>query len=208
MTDIDDVIKSTHREIGEHRIEGHEATGTVVLRRSYHTTAEDLWGAVTEPERLRRWFLPVSGDLREGGSYQIEGNAGGRILDCAPPRLLRVSWVYADMASQLEVRISADGDQAVLELEHGGIPDGFFEGIGTGWDPALWTLDLHLRGELADDLGDRLAAGDIPPDVQEFFARSAQEWHAIAVAAGKTGLLGPDSQTGPDGGPDPDPNAG
>ena len=33
------------------------------------------------PERIPRWFLPVSGDLRLGGRYQLEGNAGGEVLE-------------------------------------------------------------------------------------------------------------------------------
>ncbi|MFC5754565.1 SRPBCC family protein [Actinomadura rugatobispora] len=195
MTDIDDAIKPTHREIGERKIEGYDATGTVVLRRAYDTTAEDLWDAVTDPARLARWFLPVSGDLRPGGTYQIEGNAGGEILECAPPRLLRVSWVYGDLNSHVEVRISAEGGQAVLELEHGGVPEGFFEGIGGGWDPAVWALDQHLRGLLPEDLADRMKAGEVPPVLQEIFARTAEEWHAVAVAAGKEGLKGPGADT-------------
>jgi uncharacterized protein YndB with AHSA1/START domain len=195
MTDTDEAIKATHRELGERKIEGFDATGTVVLRRTYDTSAEDLWDAVTDPARLARWFLPVSGDLRAGGTYRIEGNAGGEILECAPPRLLRVSWVYGDLSSHVEVRISSDGGRAVLELEHGGVPDGFFEGIGTGWDPALWALDQYFLGLLPDDLADRMRAGEVPPEVQEFFAASAREWHAIAVAAGKEGLMGPGSET-------------
>ncbi|GAA2397733.1 SRPBCC family protein [Actinomadura vinacea] len=193
MTDITDLINATHREIGERKIEGYPATGTVLLRRAYDTTAEDLWEAVTTPSRLERWFLPVTGDLRPGGTYQIEGNAGGEILECDPPRLLRLSWVYGDMASHLEARISSKDGQAVLELEHGGLADGHFEGVGGGWDPALWALDQYLRGVLPEDLGDRMRAGDIPEEVQEIFARTAQEWHEVAVAAGKEGLLGPGS---------------
>jgi hypothetical protein len=31
--------------------------------------------------------MPISGELRVGGSFQLEGNAGGEILTCEPPRL-------------------------------------------------------------------------------------------------------------------------
>mgnify|MGYP002779413394 CR=1 FL=1 len=40
----------------------------VVARRPYPAPAADVWAALTEPDRLRRWFLPVSGDLRPGGA--------------------------------------------------------------------------------------------------------------------------------------------
>ena len=48
-----------------------------------------MWDACTDPERIGRWFLPVSGDLRLGGRYQLEGNAGGEILRCEPPTCSR-----------------------------------------------------------------------------------------------------------------------
>ena len=53
---------------------------TVVLRRTYAADIADVWDALTNIERIPRWFLPVSGDLRLGGRYQFEGNAGGRIV--------------------------------------------------------------------------------------------------------------------------------
>jgi uncharacterized protein YndB with AHSA1/START domain len=53
-----------------------------------------VWDACTDPDRLNRGFLDVTGDLRLGGSYQLEGNAHGEILRCSPPRLLAVSWIY------------------------------------------------------------------------------------------------------------------
>jgi Activator of Hsp90 ATPase homolog 1-like protein len=76
MTDITSLINDTHREIGERRIAGSEVR-TVVLRRSYDAPIEDVWDACTDPDRLNRWFLPVTGELRVGGRYQLKGNAGG-----------------------------------------------------------------------------------------------------------------------------------
>ena len=55
----------------------------------YDTTLDDLWDACTNAERIPRWFLPVSGELRDGGRYQLEGNAGGTIERCDPPTRLR-----------------------------------------------------------------------------------------------------------------------
>src|SRR5215213_9940401 len=57
----------------------------VTMAREYPTSVEDLWDAVTNAERIPRWFLPISGDLRVGGRYQLEGNAGGVVERCDPP---------------------------------------------------------------------------------------------------------------------------
>ncbi|MER5177460.1 hypothetical protein ABT009_03625 [Streptomyces sp. NPDC002896] len=58
--------------------EGHART--VLVRRTYDAAIEDAWDACTDPRRISRWFLPVSGDLRLGGHYRPEGNASGGIL--------------------------------------------------------------------------------------------------------------------------------
>ena len=49
----------------------------VTVSRSYPAELADVWDACTNPEPIPRWFLPVSGELKEGGRYQSEGNAGG-----------------------------------------------------------------------------------------------------------------------------------
>ncbi len=66
----------------------------VTLERTYATAIDDLWDAITNPERLPRWFLPVSGDLSPGGHYQLEGNAGGTITECEPPGYFVATWEF------------------------------------------------------------------------------------------------------------------
>ena len=88
-----------------HRSVAHDANPDevvrVTLRRTYPTDPADLWDALTRPERLARWFSPVGGDLRVGGTFQIENNAAGEVLACEPPTLLRTTF----------------GDAAALDLE-------------------------------------------------------------------------------------------
>src|SRR3546814_4343737 len=40
-------------------------TKIAVATRTYPTDQADLWDAVTNPDRIPRWFLPVSGELVE-----------------------------------------------------------------------------------------------------------------------------------------------
>ena len=60
--------------------------------RTFAADAENIWDAVTNPERLDRWFLPVTGDLELSGRYQLEGNAGGEITRCEPCETLELTW--------------------------------------------------------------------------------------------------------------------
>lgn len=58
----------------------------LLIRRRYQASPEDVWDALTDPDRVVRWFLPVTGDLRVGGRYSLEGNASGGIVHCDRPR--------------------------------------------------------------------------------------------------------------------------
>jgi uncharacterized protein YndB with AHSA1/START domain len=182
MIDIEHEIAEIHRQV--ERRDGDEAPEVgVVVRRVYDADPADVWDAITDPDRLRRWFLPVSGDLREGGTFQLEGNAGGRILRCEPPRLLTVT--FGSETSVVELRLQPSGDQTVVSLEHvvplemAGSGAGALFG-GPGWDGALLGLGLHLRGEVTDD---PVAAASSPEGI-EFSRQSAHAWLATVETSG------------------------
>jgi uncharacterized protein YndB with AHSA1/START domain len=91
MINITSQIDAIGREVSRRQgVDGEEIA--VLIRRSYDAPSVDVWDALTDPERVRRWFYPLTGDLRAGGTFQLEGNAGGDIVRCEPPRLLRVTF--------------------------------------------------------------------------------------------------------------------
>src|SRR5688572_16505112 len=124
-----------------------------IAARTYDTTVEDLWDALTTRERLARWFLPVEGELKIGGRYQLKGNAGGTITRCDRPEALDVTWEFGGGMSWVEVRLAADGRRARLTLSHIAHKDGIgaehFKkfgpaATGIGWDLTFKGLELHL----------------------------------------------------------------
>src|SRR5690606_21550027 len=121
------------------------------------TTVDDLWDACTNPERLPRWFLPVTGDLQVGGRYQLEGQAGGTIERCDPPRSFAATWEFGGEVSWIEVTLAAAGDGTRFTLEHVAHVDDerWLEygpgAVGVGWDLALHGLAQHVAtGEAVD----------------------------------------------------------
>jgi uncharacterized protein YndB with AHSA1/START domain len=64
------------------------------------------------PSGIPRWFLPIAGDLRLGGRFQLEGNAGGEITECRPPRRLAVTWELALLGLALHLRTGGSADEA------------------------------------------------------------------------------------------------
>src|SRR5699024_9513987 len=80
-------IGGARREVRASSREG-QPTKIVIAGRDFGATANDVWDAISDPERIPRWFLPVTGDLREGGHYQLQDNAGGTLQRCESPHLL------------------------------------------------------------------------------------------------------------------------
>lgn len=89
--DISNYLGTVERSVASLERNGKPARA-VILSRCYDTGVEDLWDAVTNPERLPRWFLPVEGNLQQGGRYQLKGNAGGTITLCQAPDTLDLTW--------------------------------------------------------------------------------------------------------------------
>jgi uncharacterized protein YndB with AHSA1/START domain len=189
MSDIVDQINHIRRQVGSRTVAEGDAR-TLVLRRTYDATVEDVWDACTDPERIGRWFLPVSGDLKLGGHYQLEGNAGGEILRCEPPQLLKVSWLFGEDSgfSEVELRLTAEdeAERTTVELEHVAVVppemwDQFGPGaVGVGWDLMMLGLGLHLSGDTIDDL----AAWQESDEAREFMTRSSEAWGEAYGASG------------------------
>ena len=82
-----------------------EPARAVVASCVYDTDAADLWDALTNQQRLPRWFAPVSGDFRLGGRYQVEGNAGGTITECERNKKIAVTWEFMGGVSWVTITL-------------------------------------------------------------------------------------------------------
>lgn len=146
MKDVVDELLAVHRTMGKGSVPAGEAY-TVELRRRYDAEIENVWDAITSAERLPRWLVPVTGDLRLGGKYELEGMAHGEILRCESPRLLKVSWLYGPDAdawegtSEVEVRLTpGPAGDTEIELIHAAVVDPhFFPTYGPGAGGVGWT---------------------------------------------------------------------
>jgi uncharacterized protein YndB with AHSA1/START domain len=73
-------------------------TRVLAVARSYPAPPQDVWAALTEADRIARWFLPVSGDLRR--------------------TRFSVIWAYDGDVSWVAVTLTPEGDGTALELRH------------------------------------------------------------------------------------------
>jgi len=192
MKDLIDELQANTREVASATLPAGEAK-VVKLSRSYPADAEDVWDALTTPERLARWFLPVSGDLRVGGTYQLEGNAGGEIRACEPPRRLQLTWIMGppegpEDSSIVDVVLEPDPDLGGtrLTLTHTAVVppemwDTFGPGaVGVGWELGVVSLAAHLEGQEIGTPADL----ETNPEYHAALAASSEEWGVAYRAAG------------------------
>lgn len=164
-------------------------TKIAIARRTYPTGRADLWDALTNADRIPRWFLPVSGDLRVGGHYQLQGNAGGIVERCEEPESFAVTWEFGGMVSWLAITLTPDGEGTRLELAHEAHVDPGLWGqfgpgaVGVGWDLGLIGLGLHVESGAPVDPA-TATAFPASPDGVEFIRQAAEGWADAAVKDG------------------------
>ena len=185
--DVPTVVGAVVRSVETRMHEGREAK-VVIAARDYDTDIDDLWDALTSKERIPRWFLPISGDLRLGGRYQFQGNAGGTITRCEPPRTVGMTWEYGGQVSWVEVRLqSVSNGRTNLELEHiAYVPkemwDQFGPGaVGVGWDSGLVGL-AHTIATGASTTPEEGMARLGSAEGKEFVRRASDDWGRAAIA--------------------------
>ena len=160
----------------------------VTLTRLYDTDVDDLWDAVTSSERIPRWFLPVEGELRPGGKYQLKGNAGGTITACTPPTHFAATWEFGGAVSWIDVTLAAVRSQARLTLEHTAIIEDHWNrfgpgAVGIGWDLAIAGLERYVATGAAVDHATAEAWMGSPAG-KDFMTNSGCYWRAAHVASG------------------------
>jgi uncharacterized protein YndB with AHSA1/START domain len=187
MTSPIDSVGAVRRALTTVTRDGQELR-RVVATRDYPTTPDDLWDALTDPERLPRWFLPVTGDLRVGGRYQLEGNAGGEVLACEPPRVLRVSWEFGTQTSWVTVTLAPADDGTRLELAHEVPVDDHWRdygpgAVGLGWELGLRGLAEHVATSAQVDPA-AAAAWMASADGTSYLRAGSAAWAQARIAAG------------------------
>jgi uncharacterized protein YndB with AHSA1/START domain len=133
--------------------DGHDV---VVLARQFPAAVEDVWAAVTEPDRLERWIGTWEGDPADGWvgfrmtAESPDASAERMWIDeCDPPRRLAThsSTPYGDwhLALDLDER---DGVTTLTFAQRMSDP-GVAADVGPGWD---YYLDRLVAAETGGDV--------------------------------------------------------
>lgn len=184
--DITAFIKNAKRQITSREIDGRSAR-VLSVSRTYATTEEDMWDALTNIERLPKWFTQVSGELVVGGSFQVQGNASGRIVSCNRPKDFHITWEFGGEVSWVNVSLEQQGDATLMTLEHiAHVPEEMWAqfgpgAVGVGWDLGLYGLYLHLetKQEKPDE-----NTWTTHGEGKDYARLSSEVWAEASIAAG------------------------
>lgn len=189
--DVITQIGAVNRQVSERDHRG-KVRRVVSASRTFATSPEDLWEAITQPERLARWFGSVSGDLRLGGSFQIKGNAKGEITSCKTPEMLAVTWKMYGDESWVQAHLSPADGGTLLRVEHI-LSRRLFDRLywrgygagatGVGWEVWLLGLDQYVgSGTATLDNLDSWRSTDAGKD---YLKRATHAWGRAEIANGE-----------------------
>jgi uncharacterized protein YndB with AHSA1/START domain len=107
------------------------ATQPFVIERTYKTSPEKVWKAITDKSQMKEWYF----DLKEfrpevGFEFQFEGGPPDRtylhlckVTEVLPGKKLTYSWSYKgyEGMSFVTFELIPEGDQTKLRLTHSGL---------------------------------------------------------------------------------------
>ncbi len=190
-------INATTRTVKTHEREG-KPVADISLSRTFETSIEDLWDAVTNPDRLPGWFTNVTGDLQLNGRYQVQDNASGTITECEPQSHVALTWEIWGDTSWVDLRFRVPplvgemsegqrGGHTRLTLTHTNnlTPhwDTYGPGAtGVGWEMAflglaLYTSDPNFKKPSPEEFA-------FSPEGIAFITGSSNAWAKADINAG------------------------
>jgi uncharacterized protein YndB with AHSA1/START domain len=134
-----------------------EADGRQLLefRRSWPDPIDDVWSALTEPERMVRWIGRYEGERAPGaqGTLYMTFEEGGEesgspatIVECAPPRRLVVETEGPGETWRMELDLAVQDGRTVLVFRQRFAADADVADYAGGWHWYLDKLDAEVSG--------------------------------------------------------------
>jgi uncharacterized protein YndB with AHSA1/START domain len=133
--------------------------GVIHVEDVYPTDIDDMWSAISQPARLKRWLVDIEGDTAIGGSFTTRFTSGfegtGRVDLCDQPHRLVVTMFGDDDSTVMEATLTPEGAGTRLVIEERGLPLDEYAAHGSGWQAHVEDLALYLAGKEASNWLDR-----------------------------------------------------
>lgn len=150
------------------------------FKRAFTTDIDDLWSAITDPERCARWLGRWSGDPTSGTvsfAMTAEDDADPEpvsIQACEPPHRLAVTMGSADGPWPLEITLTERNGATELVFVHHLAEPYDASSIGPGWQHYLDRLTAVITGQ------------PLPQDFTEYHPALADAYPVPPVVSGRT----------------------
>lgn len=143
----------------------------VVFTRTFSAPIEEVWAAVSDPDRMSRWVGTWTGDPSSGRVTFRMDEAGAEdeetvIRVCDPPRRWAVTTATGGESWYVAISLTERADSTHLEFAQELTDPDTLPSIGPDWEYYLDRLDAHLRGEQVD----QVRFEDYYPSMSAYFA--------------------------------------
>lgn len=145
---------------------------TLRLTRTFRAPIEDVWAAVTEPERLERWIGTYRGDPGTGRvSFRMTAEEGAgfedmEIRECDPPRRLALTSRFGVSEWHLELDLDEVDGVTTLSFAQPGVDPEDGESVGPGWE---FYLDRLVAAETGGDVAAIDFDRDYYPAMRDYY---------------------------------------
>jgi uncharacterized protein YndB with AHSA1/START domain len=160
------------------RIVPGDGRPTLRITRTFRAPLEDVWAAVTEPDRLARWIGTWTGDPTTGRvDFTMTAEDGAptedmEIRECDPPRRLALTAHVGEDRWLLEVALEETDGVTTLTFSQPDIDPEAAESVGPGWE---YYLDRLVAAETGGDVAAIDFGRDYYPALQEHYRREAAD---------------------------------
>jgi uncharacterized protein YndB with AHSA1/START domain len=138
-------------------IEGVDGVPRLRVVRELRAPIDDVWAAVTEPERLARWIGTYRGDPATGHvlfAMTAEGDDAPEddmeIRECDPPRRLAVTSQVGEWRWLLELDLVERDGVTVVTFTQPDLDLGMADSVAPGWE---YYLDRLVAAVTGGDVG-------------------------------------------------------
>lgn len=120
------------------------STKKLTMKQEFLTTAEELYAALTEEQRLEAFTQSSAKvDASRGGAFVLfNGNVSGKFQELVPEEKIVMQWRYKSWPeghhSMVKITLDQKDDRTELTLTQTGIPEEDYERTKEGWKRYYW----------------------------------------------------------------------
>lgn len=126
------------------------------ITRRFEKPIEEVWDAISNPERIARWIAPTTFEPRAGSPILVEfeggGTSTGHVVTFEPPKLFEYTSRAGSEGTDSLVRfeLTEEAEATVLVLTHSRQTADMVARTAPGWHGCADCIEAEVRGDAVD----------------------------------------------------------